>query len=121
VSEVDALTGRVRTLRAEATEADRYAEACRAAATRLHGPLAALGDSPVNLGGMRSRSAVVSSAQARADAASGTVHAVRGALSGVVDDLGMIARKYERQADAARADLLVALRRLAATQADKGW
>jgi len=107
------LGARVDALRAEVEEAERYARACRTAATKLQDRADALGAvSPVT-GGMRSRSARINRARTRVGSACAAVDAVRTALSEVVCDLGGIARRYDRKADAARADLRAASLQLA--------
>lgn len=116
VSNVAALTARVDALRNDVDEADGYAEACRAAASRLQGTVATLAGVSVDTGSMRSRSARVVRATAKAEDAQDAIRSTRSTLDGTVDDLRGIARKYERKADAARADLRVAQAELAAVR-----
>jgi hypothetical protein len=113
VTAVDALAAKVRALQDRVDEAEGYAAACRAAATALHEPLAALGRVSVDVGGMRSRSRKVDRAKAGAEAAASTVHSIRSRLADAVSDLEGIAGRYQRRADAARLDLRAASMQLA--------
>jgi hypothetical protein len=116
VSNVAALSARVDALRKDVDEADGYAEACRAAASRVQGTVATLAGVSVHTGSMRSRSARVARATGKAEDAADAIRSARSTLDGAVDDLRGIARKYERKADAARADLRVAQAELAAAE-----
>ncbi|BCL14453.1 hypothetical protein [Micromonospora sagamiensis] len=114
MSNVAALSARVDALRKDVAEADGYAQACRTTASRLDGTVAALSGTAVHTGSMRSRSARVERATGRVESAADAIRSVRSALDGACDDLHGIARRYERRADAARADLRVAQAQLAA-------
>ncbi|MEU8385077.1 hypothetical protein [Streptosporangium sp. NPDC048865] len=114
MSTVATLTARVEALRDAADEAEGYARACRSAARRIQGVSAALSGVTVDTGGMRSRSARVERAKTTAEGAGVVVRSTRAALDGTVNELQGIARKYDRKADAARADLRVARTRLEA-------
>lgn len=114
MSNVAALSARVEALRKDVTEADGYAEACRAAAGRLDQTAGALAGVTVHAAPMRSRSARVTRATGNAERATDAVRSVRSALDGAGDDLRGIARKYARRAEAARADLRIAQAQLAA-------
>lgn len=114
VSNVAALSARVEALRKDVDEAEGYAEACRAAASRLDRTAAALARVTVHAAPMRSRSAGIERATGKAEGAAGAVRSVRSALDGAVDELRGIARRYARRADAARAELRIAQARLAA-------
>ncbi|WP_139342309.1 MULTISPECIES: hypothetical protein [Protofrankia] len=113
MSEVDILRARADALQDSLDEADRYARECRAVAARLRAPLDRLSDVTIDVRGMRSKSARIDRARTRAESARNAVGSARANVSDMVDELQNIARRYERKADAARADLTVATSRLA--------
>lgn len=120
MSKVDILAARVDALQAKVDEAEGYARACRAAAAKLAGPVGALSGVSIDVGGMRSRSAAVDRARSNAESAGDLVSTARSRLSDAVSDVEDIALKYERKADAARADLKAASYQLRLAMAGVG-
>ena len=113
MSDVAALSARVDALQAKVDEAERYAQACRAAVARLKAPADALSAVSVDVAGLRSKSAKVDRARARAASAGRDVNAVRSRVSDALGDLERVARTYERRAQEARLDLRAASMQLA--------
>jgi fructose/tagatose bisphosphate aldolase len=120
MSKVAALAAKVRALQASVDEAEGYAQACRATAARLEGPLGTLSGVTIDVAGMRSKSAKVDRTRARAESAQDVVDSARSRLSNAVGDLDGVARKYERKAAALRADLKAASYQLELAMAG-GW
>ena len=113
MSDVTALSARVDALQAKVDEAERYAQACRTAVARLRGPAEALSGVSVSVAGMRSRSAKIDRARARASSAGRDVDAIRSRVTDALSDLERVARTYERRAQEARLDLRAASMQLA--------
>lgn len=114
---VHALAARVDHLRSELDKYERYARACRTAASKLSGAAGGLSTVSVDDGGMRSRAPRVDRARASADAARGAVDSVRSRVDGMAGDLQQVATEYQRKADSARTDLTAATAQLAAARA----
>jgi chromosome segregation ATPase len=113
VSDVAVLSARVDALQAKVDEAERYAQACRTAVARLRAPADALSGMSVDVAGLRSRSAKIDRARARAASAGRDVDAVRSRVADALSDLERVARTYERRAQQARLDLRAASMQLA--------
>ncbi|MBO0869075.1 MAG: hypothetical protein J2P15_10960 [Micromonosporaceae bacterium] len=119
-AQLHALVARVDHLRSELEKFERYARACRAAASKLSAATGGLSPGAIDVGGMSSRAPRVDRARASAEAVRGTVDSVRSRVDGMVGDLQHVAVAYDRKAHDARIDLTAATAQLAAARAGGG-